>query len=446
MSFLAIVAILLSLSGLFAWVNERFLHLPATIGLMILAFVNALGLLLLQQVTPASTVPAEEMMRSIDFDRTLMQGMLGYLLFAGALHVDLGKLRSQRTIIFLLATAGVVLTTILVGLATWGATYFLGLHVPLIYCFIFGALIAPTDPIAVLSILKQVGAPKDIELKIVGESLFNDGVGIVAFLGLLRIAGHGGPGASYPSSEGDLMSGLVDHSKDIGQLFLIEVGGGLLLGLALGAFLMMLVQSIDDYKTEVLLTLAGVTGGYGLCNWLHLSGPLAMVVAGLFVGHRGRRSAMSELTLRRLDEFWELVDEILNAVLFVLIGLEVLIITLQPSYLWAGFVMIPLTVLGRFLAVSGILALVRRRRTVLRGTVRILSWAGLRGGVSIALALSLKGKLGADLVDVGDLIVTMTYVVVCFSIIGQGLTIGPLVRRLGLAQPAALSQPPASSS
>lgn len=437
MSFLAIVAILLSLSGLFAWMNERFMHLPATIGLMVLALVNALGLLLLQSVAPAWTVPAEEMMRSIDFDRTLMQGMLGYLLFAGALHVDLAKLRSQRTTVFLLATAGVILTTILVGLAAWGATSLLGLHVPLIYCFIFGALIAPTDPIAVLAILKQVGAPKDIELKIVGESLFNDGVGIVAFIGLIRIAGHGGPSATSVSSERDLLSGVVNYSQDLGMLFAIEVGGGLVLGMALGAFLMKLVKSIDDYKTEVLLTLAGVTGGYGLCNWLHLSGPLAMVVAGLFIGNRGRSSAISELTMRRVDEFWELVDEILNAVLFVLIGLEVLIITLRPSYLWAGFVMIPLTVLGRFLAVGGILAVIRRRKTVLPGTVRVLAWGGLRGGVSIALALSLKGKLGADVADVGDLIVTMTYVVVCFSIIGQGLTIGPLLRRLGLAQPTA---------
>lgn len=433
MSFLAVVAILLSLSGLFAWINERFLHLQATIGLMILALANALGLLLLQSVAPSWTVPAEKMMLSIDFDRTLMQGMLGYLLFAGALHVDLAKLRSQRIIIFLLATAGVFLTTILVGIAAFGVTHFLGLNVSLIYCFVFGALIAPTDPIAVLAILKQIGAPKDIELKIVGESLFNDGVGVVAFLGLLRIAGHGGPAAVTSHQGHDLIHEVVEHSREIGQLFVVEVGGGLLLGLALGAFLMKLVQSIDDYKTEVFLTLAGVTGGYGLCNWLHLSGPLAMVVVGLFVGHRGRKSAMSELTLRRLDEFWELVDEVLNSVLFVLIGLEVLIITLRPSYLWAGLVMIPLTVFCRFLAVGGMFTLVRRKR--LKGTVRVLSWAGLRGGVSIALALSLKGKLVDSLADVGDLIVTMTYVVVCFSIIGQGLTIGPLVRYLGLAKP-----------
>lgn len=433
MSFLSIAAILLSLSGFFAWVNERFLRLPTTIGLMLLALANALALLLLQKLAPSWTDPAEEMMLSVDFDRTLMQGMLGYLLFAGALHVDLARLRSQRIIIFLLATAGVFLTTILVGLAARLATHLLHIDLPLIYCFVFGALIAPTDPIAVLAILKKVGAPIDIELKIVGESLFNDGVGVVAFLGLLRIAGHAGPGAAPPRND-ELMHEFVAHSGEIGQMFVVEVGGGLLLGFALGAFLMLLVRSIDDYKTEVLLTLAGVTGGYGLCNWLHLSGPLAMVVAGLFIGNRGRRSAMSELTARRLDEFWELVDETLNAVLFVLIGLEVLVITLQPNYLWAGIVMIPLTVLGRFLAVGGMMTLVRRKRPVVRGTVRILSWAGLRGGVSIALALSLKGKLTDDLVDIGDLIVTMTYVVVCFSIIAQGLTIAPLVKALGLAK------------
>ncbi len=434
MSLLSIAAILLSLSGLFAWINQRYLKLPVTIGLMILALVHALGLLLLRRVAPAWVEPVERMMLSIDFDRTLMQGMLGYLLFAGALHVDLAKLKNQRAIVFLLATVGVFVTAGLVGGAAWAVTQLFELHVPFIYCLAFGALIAPTDPIAVLAILKQVGAPKSIEMKLAGESLFNDGVAVVTFVGLLRLAGHEGPkAAAQQRADEDLTSRIVAEAQSVGELFLLEVGGGLLLGLVLGFVLVLLLRSVDDYKTEVLLTLAGVTGGYVACTALHVSGPLAMVVAGLFIGNRGRMAAMSGESARRMDEFWELIDEILNAVLFVLIGLEVLIITLKPSYLVAGLVVIPLTLLGRLVSVGGMTLLLRRRQEFTPGATRVLVWAGLRGGVSVALALSLKGKLVGDMSAVGDLLVTMTYVVVCFSIIVQGLTIGPLVRKLGLA-------------
>ncbi len=439
MSLLSIAAILLSLAGLYAWINQRYLRLPVTIGLMILALCNALGLLLLKQVAPHWVMPAERMMTSIDFDKTLMQGMLGYLLFAGALHVDLAKLKNQRAIVLLLATAGVLITAVLVGAATWLVTQFFELYVPFIYCLTFGALIAPTDPIAVLAILKQVGAPKSIEIKLAGESLFNDGVAVVVFVGLLRIAGHGGPttsAASATSSEKDLTTEIMQHAGSVGELFLVEVGGGVLLGLLLGFLLVALLGSIDDYKTEVLLTLAGVTGGYVLCSYLHFSGPLAMVIAGLFIGSRGRKSALSEESTRRLDDFWELVDEIMNAVLFVLIGLEVLIIVLEPSYLVAGLVIIPLTLLGRFVTVVGMTMLLKRSQEFTPGTTPLLAWAGLRGGVSVALALSLKGKLPLELSGVGDLLVTMTYVVVCFSIIVQGLTIGPLVKKLGLVTSA----------
>lgn len=431
MSLLTISAVLLSLAGLFAWINQRFLRLPVTIGLMVLALVNALGLLLLQRVAPAWTAPAEQMMASIDFDKTLMHGMLGYLLFAGALHVDLNKLKNQRLVIFLLATVGVLVTTVLVGGAAWLVTNALGLEVPVIYCLIFGSVIAPTDPIAVLAILKKVGAPKSIEIKLAGESLFNDGISVVVFLGLVRIAA---PGAVVPAVEHDLTEEIIEQAATMGELFLVEVGGGMLAGFVLGALLLVLMSAIDDYKTEILLTIAGVTGGYVLCTHLHISGPLAMVIAGLFLGHRGRISAMSEQTARRMDDFWELLDEILNAVLFVLIGLEVLIITLEPTYLLAGAVMIPLTVLARFLSVGSMMFWLRRAQPLTPGVTRVLSWAGLRGGVSVALALSLKSKLAGDLSVVGDALVTMAYVVVCFSIIGQGLTIGPLLRRLGLAQ------------
>ncbi len=427
MSLLAISAILLSLAGLFAWINQRFFGLPVTIGLMTLALLHAVGLLLLQHVAPAWTEPVQHMMASIDFDKTLMHGMLGYLLFAGALHVDLDKLKNQRIVIFVLATAGVVLTTVLVGVAAWLVMQAFGLQVAFIYCLIFGAVIAPTDPIAVLAILKKVGAPKSIEIKLAGESLFNDGVSVVVFLGLVRIATGSGGSAS------DTTDALLAQALGMGELFLVEVGGGALVGAALGFLLVLLMRAIEDYKTEVLLTLAGVTGGYVLCTALHLSGPLAMVIAGLFVGHRGRISAMTEETARRMDEFWELLDEILNAVLFVLIGLEVLVIRLAPSYLVVGLLMVPLTLLARFLSVGGMVAMLRRSQDFTPGVTRVLAWAGLRGGVSVALALSLKAKLTGDLVETGDILVTMAYVVVCFSILVQGLTIAPLLRRLGLA-------------
>lgn len=433
MSLLTIAAILLALTGLFAWINQRFFKLPVTIGLMILALSNALGLLVLEQIEPRWVEPVERMMLSIDFDRTLMHGMLGYLLFAGALHVDMAKLRNQRAIVLLLATVGVLLTAVLVGGATWFVTQLFNLHVPFVFCLAFGALIAPTDPIAVLAILKKVGAPKSIEIKLAGESLFNDGVAVVLFIGLLRIAGVGGPAAVARAAQQDLTDEILHHAEGVLKLFMVEVGGGILLGLALGGLLVALLARIDDYKTEVLLTLAGVTGGYELCTVFHFSGPLAMVIAGLFIGNRGRMAALSEESARRLDDFWELIDEILNSVLFVLIGLEVLIITLEPSYLIAGALVIPLVLLGRLVTVAGLTWLLKRTHEFSAGATRVLAWAGLRGGVSVALALSLKGKLPVEMSAVGDLLVTMTYVVVCFSIIVQGLTIGPLVKKLGLA-------------
>ncbi len=422
MSVFPVAAVLLSLAAGFAWVNHKLLRLPVTIGLMALSLLTALLVLALGDVAPDAAAPLERLIASVDFNQTLMQGMLGYLLFAGALHVDLGRLRDQTLIVGLLATAGVLATTVLVGLAAFGVTRLLGLDTPLLYCLVFGALIAPTDPIAVLAILKEAGAPKSIETKLAGESLFNDGIGVVVFLALAGLAaGHD------PHATGDA------HTPGVGLLILEEIGGGLALGAALGLLLFVLLRTIDDYKTEVLLTLAGVTGGYALANHLHLSGPLAMVVAGLFIGNTGRDLAMSTTTTRRLDEFWELIDEVLNAVLFVLIGLEVLVITLRPEYLLAGLAMVPLTLLARAVSVGTSVQLLKRSRTFTPGATAVLTWAGLRGGISVALALSLKGRLGDEHAAAADLIVTMTYVVVAFSILVQGLTVGPLLRRLGLA-------------
>ncbi len=364
---------------------------------------------------------ATAVLSSIDFNKTLMQGMLGFLLFAAALHVNLADLRKQRAVIAVLASAGVIMSTLLVGGMIWGLLTLLGVEIRLIYCLLFGALISPTDPIAVLGILKVVGAPRDLEMKIAGESLFNDGVAVVAFLGLLEIA-----------------SGTMGF--DLGrltQLFLTEAVGGAVFGFALGWVALLMLRKVDDYKVEVLLSLAVAAGGYALAYAIHVSGPIAMVVAGLFIGNEGRAGAMSEHTREHLDDFWELMDEILNAVLFVLIGLELLIVPFNVQLLVAGLVAFPAVILARFAAVALPLTLMKRRRVFTPGAVRILTWGGLRGGVSVALALSIPAQLDGVHVPERDIVLAITYVVVVISIVGQGLTIGPLLRRTLAAASAA---------
>ncbi len=310
---LDIAAICLVVTALLAYLNHRFIGLPTTIGVMVAALGLSLLLVLLDALGLVGELRAyeESFLRSIDFSNVLMQGMLSLLLFAGAMHVDISELRAYRWQIGTLAVVGTVLSTAVVGLAMWWLLPLLGLPMPLTYCLLFGALISPTDPIAVMGILKSVGAPKNLELVIAGESLFNDGVGVVVFALLL----------------GMLTSGEVPSFGHGAELLLHEAGGGLLFGLVLGYVTFRLLRSIDHYQVEVLLTLAAVMGGYALASRLHVSGPLAMVVAGLMIGNHGRALAMSDTTRRHLDLFWELLDEILNAVLFVLIGMEVIVIS-----------------------------------------------------------------------------------------------------------------------
>ncbi|WP_437607922.1 sodium:proton antiporter [Sorangium sp. So ce834] len=422
MDLFQVSAALLSLTAIFSFFNHRFLRLPTTIGLMLIAMTTSLVMVAVGELFPAVEAEAKEHLSGIDFNKTLMQGMLGFLLFAAALHVNLADLKKQRLVIGVLATGGVLMSTVLVGGMTYALMTLMGVHIRPVYCLLFGALISPTDPIAVLGVLKHVGAPKELEMKIAGESLFNDGVAVVAFIGLLEIASG--------------TSGL--DLQRLSLLFVQEAIGGVLYGLALGFVTLAMLRKVDDYKVEVLLSLATAAGGYALAYALHVSGPIAMVVAGLFIGNEARAGAMSEKTREHLDDFWELMDEILNAVLFVLIGLELLIVAFDAQSLLAGLLAFPVVLLARFIAVALPVSLMKRRRVFTPGAIRILTWGGLRGGVSVALALSVPGKLAdGTLVPEREMVLTITYVVVVVSIVVQGLTIGPLLRRTIAAAAAA---------
>lgn len=418
-----IIAILITLASVFSYLNHKLFRLPTTIGLMIMSLILSLILVLVGQHHSVLDDVAHELVGSIDFNQTLMQGMLGFLLFAGALHVNVNDLSKQKFVIAILATFGVVASTFITGGLTYYALGLIGLSVSFKYCLIFGALISPTDPIAVLGILKSLGAPKSLETKITGESLFNDGVGVVVFLALLGIAGlsSGGHGGNHTSA------------NDIAILFAREALGGAAWGLILGLVCYILLRSVDNYQVEILLSLALVMGGYAAAGRMHVSGPIAMVIAGLFIGNHGRSFAMSDHTRHHLDMFWELVDEILNAVLFVLIGLEVLMLTIDAKYVLAGLIAVVITLVSRFIAVGIPVLTMRRVRQFSPHAVKVLTWSGLRGGISVALALSLRNSMGQTSAQSYQAILMMTYIVVIFSIIGQGLTLGPLMRKLGLS-------------
>ncbi|MEZ5478793.1 MAG: sodium:proton antiporter [Thiolinea sp.] len=413
MSIINVLAILISLAALLSYLNYKYIHLPTTIGLLLISLLMSLVLIAAGKLGLPLEDAAQQVLGEIDFNEALMNGMLSALLFAGALHVHLDQLAQQKWVVAILASVGVVTSTFLVGFAAYYLFPLLGLNIPLIYCLLFGALISPTDPIAVLGILKTVGAPKALETKIAGESLFNDGVAVVVFLVMLGFvaSGHDGHGTAELSVGSVLL------------LFVQEAIGGAVFGLVLGYLVYKMLASIDNYQVEVLLTLALVLGGYSLAMALHISGPIAVVVAGLLIGNSGRSFAMSDQTREHLDTFWELVDEILNAVLFVLIGLEVLILTFQQQYLWAGLLMIPVTLLARFIAVGVPISLMKLNRSFSPRVVRILTWGGLRGGISIALALSLPA--GPE----REALLVITYVIVVFSILVQGLTISRLIVR-----------------
>lgn len=406
MTELDIAAILVVLAAVFAAINHHLLKLPTTIGLVIIALAASLAAMAIDALVPslalAETIRAR--VAEIDFYETVMDGLLGFLLFAGALHVDLGALRNQRWVIALMASIGVLLSTVVVG---FGFHWLAG--IPLAAALVFGALISPTDPVAVLGILKYVTVPDSLRTKIAGESLFNDGVGVVVFLVLVAVA--------FPTGEAP---GLVE----VAELFVVEVAGGAALGGAAGWLVFLVMRRTDDYVLEILLSLALVMGGYALASALHVSGPIAMVVAGLFIGNHGVDYGMSEKTARHVNDFWHLIDEILNAVLFLLIGVEVFAIPFGERAGWVALASIPLVLLGRVVAVGIPFTALRLRRTFTPGAMPVMVWGGLRGGISVALALSLPES------EFKPLILTAAYVVVVFSIVVQGLSVGPLIKRV----------------
>ncbi|MDA1287262.1 MAG: sodium:proton antiporter [Proteobacteria bacterium] len=409
MTLFQIAALLIVLAGAFGSINYFFLRLPQSIGILVVALAASFAVMAANYILPdlQITQRVREVINDLHFSDTLLEGMLGLLLFAGALHVKLSNLRAQAWVIALMATMGVGLSTVVAGV---GFSWITG--VPLLISLVFGALISPTDPVAVLGVLRQANLRKSLETKIAGESLFNDGVGYVVFLFLVGLA--------FPTG--------AHHAQGLNgalQLFVQEALGGALLGAVLGWMTFQLMKRIDDYALEVLLSLGLAFGGYELAVTLHMSGPIMAVVAGLFIGDVGVKYGMSELTREYVDAFWKLIDEILNAVLFLLIGIEVLTVAFSLDALIAGLLSIVLSLLARLTSVAVPILILRPFRDFSRGIVPIMTWGGLKGGISVALALSLPDN------EYKPIILTATYVVVVFSIIVQGLTIAPLAKRLG---------------
>jgi CPA1 family monovalent cation:H+ antiporter len=403
---------LLTVSAVFAFVNARLLRLPTTIGVMIMGLAASLVLIGIELLTAQTELSRalSNAVRQIDFTEALMHGMLAFMLFAAALNVDWAELKNRAASVGLLATVGVVLSTAIVGVSFWLVAAWLGSPIPLVWALVFGALISPTDPVAVLSVLKAVHVPKDTEVEMTGEALLNDGVGVVLFT-ILVAAAVGAEGAGF---------GVVH----VARLFFVEALGGAVLGLVTGYVAYRAMRSIDDFHIEVLITLAMVMGTYALAEKLQVSGPIAMVCGGLLIGERGPADAMSETTQRYLFGFWTLIDEILNIVLFLLIGLEVLVLRPDPALVPIAFLAIPIVLTARLLSVAAPVAGLSIRVPFMKGTIPVLTWGGVRGGVSIALVLSVPEF------SQKPLILAATYAVVIFSILVQGLTLAPLVRKV----------------
>ena len=404
-----LISIIVLLAAVFAYVNHRWIKWPPTIGIMVLSLFSSILIVILGNLVPAISDKASQIVSGINFEQVLMKIMLGFLLFAGAIHIDADKLKKEMWPVMTLATVGIFISTFVVSILAFYIFRACDLQVPYVHCLLLGALISPTDPIAVMAILKQAGIPQSLELKITGESLFNDGVGVVVFLTILEAASNGTANFSV---------------IDTVLLFLKEAGGGLLFGALLGYLTYLLIRSIDSYGVEVLITLVVVMCGYALADHLHVSGPLAVIVAGIIIGTTGRRTALSAISRDYLGKFWDLIDEIFNAVLFLLIGLQMLVIKPHLTIMLIGCIMVLVVLLARWLAVLLPVSVLKFKIRFEKNAVLMLTWGGLRGGLSVAMALSLPQSMHRDE------FVLITYIVVIFSIIVQGLTIGKLAEKL----------------
>ncbi|MET7258680.1 cation:proton antiporter [Dyadobacter fermentans] len=410
MEIFTLFSILITLAAGFSYLNTRVLKLPSGISLMLLGTLSALGVIVAGHFSSGFTKLVQQELALIDFSEFLLGILLSFLLFAGSLHVDVNDLKKSAKSITLFAVLGTVISTFLVGIGVFYLLPVLGAELPLIYCLLFGALISPTDPIAVMGILKKAHLSKTVETNIVGESLFNDGIGVVIFATLLQI----------------LAVGIENFgAADVAMLFVKEAAGGILVGLAIGFMGYRLMKSIDHFQTEILISLAMVMGGYSFCHYIHVSGPLAMVAAGIMTGNRGKAHAMSDVTRDYLGKFWEVTDEILNAILFLLIGLEIVAVNFKAGYLVSGLLVALLIVFARFISLFFPAFVFGINKTLGIKTLSIMTWGGLRGGISIALALSLPVS------PYKDVIVSVTFVVVLFSILAQGFTIEKVIAKLG---------------
>ena len=409
MSQFELVATLLVLTATFSWVNFRLAILPHTIGLLVMGLGASLVVIGAEALMPGlfDYDGLAALLRQVDFQQTILDGMLAFLLFAGALHVDVASLRSRAATIATMATLGVLVSTVIIGFVVWAAAHLLGVAISLPWALVFGALISPTDPVAVLATLKEVKAPEDLKIVMTGETLFNDGVGVVLFAVLV----HAALGESFDAFQ-------------VGRMFVVEAFGGAALGALTGYIAYRAMRAIDDYSIEVLISLALVVGTYAIASRLVVSGPLAVVVAGLLVASRGPHDALSEQTQRYLFGFWTLIDEMLNSVLFLLIGLEVLVLRFEPAFGWLMALAVPLVLIARLIAVSGPVVLLGIVRKFARGTIPVLTWGGLRGGISLALALSLPE------VAEKSALLAATYAVVLFILIVQGLSLRAVIKWL----------------
>ncbi|SEI03243.1 monovalent cation:H+ antiporter, CPA1 family [Paenimyroides aquimaris] len=405
-------SVLIVLASFFAYLNLRFLKLPGTIGIMIIAMLVSVAIRLVgDQYFPETTQEFFQLIREFDFTEILMGAMLNFLLFAGALHINISDLREHKWPILTYASVSVVLSAFIIAGLFYTVAPMLGLEIPFIYCLLFGTLISPTDPIVVLGILKEAKVPKMIETKITGESLFNDGVAVVMFAVVLKMATDTSFDATFGS---------------VSKLFLLEAGGGILLGALLGFTASNVMKKIDDYKVSVLITLSIVMGGFLIAKQLHFSSPLAMVIAGLIIGNYGKSVAMSETTRDYLSKFWELIDEILNAILFLFIGFELLMLPDLQEQLLLGVIAVFICLLARSLAIFIPASTILRKNTYSKGSLTTMVWGGIRGGVSIALVMSIPNSVG----DIKDILLEVTYIVVLFSIVVQGLTVGKVAKKV----------------